>query len=36
VQVGVTGLFGKQLVTAQSLTPERFLKRWDFDTIFNF
>ncbi len=36
VQVGMTGLFGRQLVTAQSLTPERFLKRWQFDTIFGF
>jgi Putative porin len=36
VQVGVTGLIGRQLVTAQSLTLERWLKRWQFDTIFNF
>jgi len=36
VQVGFTGLFGRQLVTAQSTTPERWLKRWQFDTIFSF
>jgi Putative porin len=36
VQVGVTGLIGRQLVTAQSPTLERWLKRWQFDTIFSF
>jgi Putative porin len=36
VQVGVTGLFGRQLVTAQSPTLERWLKRWQFDTIYSF
>ncbi len=36
VQVGVTGLIGRQLVTAQSATLERWLKRWQFDTIFSF
>lgn len=36
VQIGVTGLIGRQLVTAQSTTPERWLKRWQFDTIFSF
>jgi hypothetical protein len=36
VQVGVTGLIGRQLVTAQSPTLERYLKRWQFDTIFSF
>jgi Putative porin len=36
VQMGVTGLFGRQLVTAQSPTEERLLKRWQFDTIFSF
>lgn len=36
VQVGVTGLIGRQIVTAQSATPERWLKRWQFDTIFSF
>jgi hypothetical protein len=36
VQVGVTGLIGRQLVTAQSTTLERYLKRWQFDTIFSF
>jgi len=36
VQVGVTGLIGRQIVTAQSPTLERWLKRWQFDTIFSF
>ena len=36
VQVGFTGLIGRQIVTAQSATPERWLKRWQFDTIFSF
>jgi hypothetical protein len=36
VQMGVTGLFGRQIVTAQSPTLERWLKRWQFDTIFSF
>ena len=36
VQVGVTGLIGRQLVTAQSPTLERWLKRWQFDTIYSF
>jgi uncharacterized coiled-coil protein SlyX len=36
VQVGFTGLIGRQLVTAQSLTEERWLKRFQFDTIFGF
>ena len=36
VQFGVTGLFGRQLVTAQSPTLERWLKRWQFDTIYSF
>jgi Putative porin len=36
VQVGVTGLIGRQLVTAQSAVLERYLKRWQFDTIFAF
>ena len=36
VQVGMTGLFGRQLVTAQSLTSERWLQRYQFDTIFSF
>ena len=36
VQLGVTGLFGRQIVTAQSPTLERWLKRWQFDTIFSF
>jgi TolA-binding protein len=36
VQVGVTGLIGRQIVTAQSPTLERWHRRWQFDTIFNF
>jgi hypothetical protein len=36
VQVGFTGLIGRQLVTAQSATEERWLKRLQFDTIFGF
>ncbi len=36
VQLGVTGLIGRQIVTAQSPTEERWLKRWQFDTIFSF
>ncbi len=36
VQIGVTGLIGRQIVTAQSPTEERWLKRWQFDTIFSF
>ena len=36
VQIGFTGLIGRQIVTAQSLTPERWLKRFKFDTILGF
>src|SRR5438067_8921486 len=36
VQIGFTGLIGRQIVTAQSLTDERWLKRLQFDTIFGF
>ena len=36
VQVGFTGLIGRQIVTAQSLAEERWLKRLQFDTIFAF
>lgn len=36
VQIGWTGLIGRQIVTDQSLTPERWLKRFQFDTIFSF
>lgn len=36
VQIGATGLIGRQIVTAQSPTLERWLKRWQFDTIFSF
>jgi TolA-binding protein len=36
VQLGVTGLIGREIVTAQSPTEERWLKRWQFDSIFTF
>ncbi len=36
ITVGFTGLIGRQLVTAQSVTPERWLKRWQFDMIYKF
>ena len=36
VQIGFTGIIGRQLVTAQSPTEERLLKRLQFDTIFSF
>jgi TolA-binding protein len=36
VQLAFTGLFGRAIVTSQSLTPERWLKRLQFDTIFTF
>lgn len=36
VQIGWTGLIGRQLITAQSSTPERWLKRFQFDSIFSF
>ncbi len=36
VQVGATGLIGRQIVTAQSPNLERWLQRWQFDTIFSF
>jgi hypothetical protein len=36
VQVGATGLIGRQIVNAQSPTLERWLKRWQFDTIYSF
>jgi hypothetical protein len=36
VQIGFTGLIGRQIVTAQSLSEERWLKRLQFDTIFAF
>jgi hypothetical protein len=36
VQLGVTGLIGRQIVNAQSPVEERWLKRWQFDTIFSF
>jgi len=36
ITVGMTGLFGRQLVTAQSATPERWLKRFQFDVVYSF
>jgi hypothetical protein len=36
VTLGFTGFIGRQLVTAQSPTEERYLKRFQFDTIFTF
>jgi Putative porin len=36
IQFGVTGLIGRQIVNAQSPNLERWLKRWQFDTIFSF
>lgn len=36
VQIGVTGLIGRQIVNGQSPTLESWLKRWQFDTIFTF
>jgi hypothetical protein len=36
ITVGVTGLFGRQLVNAQSPNPERMLKRFQFDVIYAF
>jgi hypothetical protein len=36
VTLGFTGLIGRQLVTAQSLTPERWLKRLQFDAVYKF
>lgn len=36
IQFAFTGLIGRQLVTSQSATPERWLKRFQFDTIFTF
>ena len=36
VQMGMTGLIGRQIVTAQSPTLERWLKRFQFDTIVTF
>ena len=36
VQVGATGLIGRQIVNAQAATEERWLKRWQFDTIYSF
>ena len=36
ITLGFTGLIGRQLVTAQSLTPERWLKRLQFDIVYKF
>jgi len=36
ITVGVTGLFGRQLVNAQSPNPERYVKRFQFDVIYAF
>jgi len=36
VQIGTTGLIGRQIVNGQSPTLERWLKRWQFDTIYSF
>jgi len=36
ITFGFTGFLGRQLVTAQSPTEERLLKRFQFDTIFTF
>jgi hypothetical protein len=36
IQMGFTGLIGRQLVTASSPTPERWLKRLQFDMIYKF
>jgi Putative porin len=36
VTLGFTGLIGRQLLTAQSPTEERWLKRFQFDTVFSF
>jgi len=34
--MGMTGLFGRQLVTSQTPTPERWLKRFQFDVVYSF
>jgi hypothetical protein len=36
VQIGTTGLIGRQIVNGQSPVEERWLKRWQFDTIYSF
>lgn len=36
VTLGFTGLIGRQLITAQSPTPERYLKRLQFDVAYKF
>lgn len=36
ITFGFTGLIGRQLITAQSPTPERYLKRFQFDVAYKF
>lgn len=36
ISLGFTGLIGRQLLTATSPTPERWLKRFQFDVIYKF
>ena len=36
VQVGTTGLIGRQILNAQTPVEDRWLKRWQFDTIYTF
>ncbi len=36
ITLGLTGLFGRQLATASSPIPERWLKRFQFDMIYKF
>lgn len=36
VTLGFTGLIGRQLLTSQSATPERWLKRLQFDVVYRF
>jgi len=36
VQIGTTGLIGRQIVNGQAAVEERWLKRWQFDTIYSF
>lgn len=36
ITLSFTGLIGRQLITAQSLAPERWLKRLQFDVVYKF
>jgi hypothetical protein len=36
MQVGATGLIGRQIVNPSATPEERWLKRWQFDTIYSF